>query len=209
MRGRRPLPKLVTKGVAPLIGQLATPPLIRQLGEMARVLASSDAVAVLSPWETFGLSAVEAMASGAALLGSAKMSIGELLQTCRCGIGLDEVTPRAVADAWLELMRPGRAALLGARGHQEANARYSWKTTFARIADVYGEVVDAAGARQRLLDLLGPDMMPLMARTGFDAVVLRADQDRGIAERQLGFFGARGHYQGDVQQTKPVFGRAA
>lgn len=53
------------------------------------------------------------------------------------------------------------------------------------------------------------DMMPLMARTGFDAVVLRADQDRGIAERQLGFFGARGHYQGDVQQTKPVFGRAA
>jgi uncharacterized protein (DUF934 family) len=53
------------------------------------------------------------------------------------------------------------------------------------------------------------DMMPLMARTGFDAVVLRADQDRGIAERQLSFFGARGHYQGDVQQTKPVFGRAA
>ena len=53
------------------------------------------------------------------------------------------------------------------------------------------------------------DMMPLLARTGFDAVVLRADQDRAAAERALGFFGARGHYQGDVQQTRPVFGRAA
>lgn len=53
------------------------------------------------------------------------------------------------------------------------------------------------------------DMMPLMQRCGFNAVALRADQDRGIAERQLGFFAARGHYQGDVNNTKPVFGRAA
>ena len=45
--------------------------------------------------------------------------------------------------------------------------------------------------------------------TGFDAVVLRADQDRAAAERALGFFAARGHYQGDVKATKPVFGRAA
>ncbi len=53
------------------------------------------------------------------------------------------------------------------------------------------------------------DMMPLLQRCGFNAVTLRADQDRGIAERQLGFFAARGHYQGDVNTTKPVFGRAA
>jgi uncharacterized protein (DUF934 family) len=53
------------------------------------------------------------------------------------------------------------------------------------------------------------DMMPLMARTGFDAVVLRGDQDRVAAERALGFFAARGHYQGDVQVTKPVFARTA
>jgi len=53
------------------------------------------------------------------------------------------------------------------------------------------------------------DMMPLLARTGFDAVALRADQDRAAAERALGFFAARGHYQGDVQVTKPAFGRAA
>lgn len=53
------------------------------------------------------------------------------------------------------------------------------------------------------------DMMPLMARTGFDAVVLRADQQRASAERALGFFTARGHYQGDVQHPQPLFGRTA
>lgn len=53
------------------------------------------------------------------------------------------------------------------------------------------------------------DMMPLLARTGFNAVVLRADQSRASAERALGFFVPSGHYQGDVQATKPIFGRAA
>ncbi|MFN3618275.1 MAG: DUF934 domain-containing protein [Aquabacterium sp.] len=52
------------------------------------------------------------------------------------------------------------------------------------------------------------DMMPLLARTGFDAVVLRGDQDRATAERTLGFFAARGYYQGDVTVSKPIFGRA-
>jgi uncharacterized protein (DUF934 family) len=53
------------------------------------------------------------------------------------------------------------------------------------------------------------DMMPLLARTGFDAVALKGGQDRAAAERALGFFAPRGHYQGDIQATKPVFGRAA
>lgn len=51
------------------------------------------------------------------------------------------------------------------------------------------------------------DMMPLLRRTGFDAVVLRADQSRESAERALHQFSA--HYQGDVAQRKPFFARAA
>lgn len=50
------------------------------------------------------------------------------------------------------------------------------------------------------------DMMPLLARTGFDAVVLRGDQLRESAERALGFFPA--HYQGDLLQHQPVFARS-
>ena len=51
------------------------------------------------------------------------------------------------------------------------------------------------------------DMLPLMARTGFDAVVLRGDQKRESAERALRFFA--GHYQGDTLQPQPLFARTA
>jgi uncharacterized protein (DUF934 family) len=51
------------------------------------------------------------------------------------------------------------------------------------------------------------DMLPLLQRTGFDAVVLRHDQSREAAERALGFFG--GHYQGDTTARLPVFARPA
>ena len=52
------------------------------------------------------------------------------------------------------------------------------------------------------------DMMPLLARTGFDAVALRGDQKRDSAERALHFF-EQGHYQGDLLQSQPLFAREA
>jgi len=52
------------------------------------------------------------------------------------------------------------------------------------------------------------DMLPLLQRTGFDAVQLRADQNVAAARRALGFF-EQGHYQGDVSQTQPWFARRA
>lgn len=47
------------------------------------------------------------------------------------------------------------------------------------------------------------DMVLLAARTGFDAVQLRADQSLDAARRALSFF--PGHYQGDTAQLKPHF----
>lgn len=52
------------------------------------------------------------------------------------------------------------------------------------------------------------DMAPLLARCGFDAVQLRADQSQDVAERALGFF-PEGHYQGDVREALPRFRRGA
>lgn len=51
------------------------------------------------------------------------------------------------------------------------------------------------------------DMLPLLQRTGFDAVQLRADQRLASAERALRFFA--GHYQGDTVEPRPRFGRSA
>jgi uncharacterized protein (DUF934 family) len=49
------------------------------------------------------------------------------------------------------------------------------------------------------------DMLPLLQRTGFDAVQLRRDQRIESAVRALGFFS--GHYQGDVVEPRPAFAR--
>jgi uncharacterized protein (DUF934 family) len=51
------------------------------------------------------------------------------------------------------------------------------------------------------------DQLQQMARTGFSAAVLRADQDLSIAERQLDRFDA--FYQGDAIQAYPYFLKAA
>ena len=47
------------------------------------------------------------------------------------------------------------------------------------------------------------DMLPLLQRTGFDAVALRSDQRQDAAEHALGYF--RDHYQGDALDRKPLF----
>ncbi len=49
------------------------------------------------------------------------------------------------------------------------------------------------------------DMLPLLHRTGFDAVQLRADQSLDSAQRALRFFA--GHYQGDVVEPRPLYRR--
>jgi len=47
------------------------------------------------------------------------------------------------------------------------------------------------------------DMLPLLRRCGFDAVQLRADQNRQTALATLDQF--PGHYQGDASGTQPAF----
>jgi uncharacterized protein (DUF934 family) len=47
------------------------------------------------------------------------------------------------------------------------------------------------------------DMLPLLQRTGFDAVRLRHDQSIDAAVRALEFF--PGHYQGDTRDNRPLF----
>lgn len=51
------------------------------------------------------------------------------------------------------------------------------------------------------------DMMQLLARTGFDEVVLRGDQSQAFAQKALDLFAPVGFYQGDVAETRPWFQR--
>jgi uncharacterized protein (DUF934 family) len=53
------------------------------------------------------------------------------------------------------------------------------------------------------------DMMQLLARTGFDEVVLRGGESQAAAQRALDLFNPVGYYQGDVAETRPWFLRRA
>lgn len=53
------------------------------------------------------------------------------------------------------------------------------------------------------------DMMQLLARTGFDEVVMRGDQSQAAAQKALDLFAPVGFYQGDVAETRPWFLRGS
>ena len=151
---------------------------------VAAMIASCDAVAALSPTETFGLSAAEAMASGVALIGSDELSVGEMLRDSRCGIDVPDRDASAIASAWIELLKPGRARLLGARGRAYAASQFSWQRTFERIMKVYSDVaLDEHGQLQPVPAALPAPAMARPAPDGWGASIARLIEDDMPATR--------------------------
>ena len=74
--------------------------------------------------------------------------------------------------------------------------------------DEFGaDLVMGVGGSFDVISGFVPRAPSMLQRTGFDAAVLRADQDSEAAQRALRFFA--GHYQGDVVTPAPRFHREA
>ncbi len=129
-------------------GQVHVMGFVDDRAEMARILASSDIVAALSPTETFGLSAAEAMASGTALIGVDALSVGDMLTQSKGGLTVPDRDAPALAAAWLKLLDPKLTRRLGARSHVYALTNFDWRETFDRILAVYRSVAAGVPARQ-------------------------------------------------------------
>ena len=93
-----------------------------------------------------------------------------------------------------------RLALVALQFPKWTDGRAYSQAHVLRVRLGYGGEVRATG------DVL-VDMLPLLQRTGFDAVQLRRDQSVDAAERALGFFA--GHYQRDALERRPLFARPA
>jgi len=109
--------------------------------DMADLLASIDLLISPGSIETFGLSALEAQASGTPVLSADRGGVAEQIECSGAGAVFPAGDPHALAECAIQLLTSGDLAALGARGRVYAEREHSWSSVFDRIFDVYRAVV--------------------------------------------------------------------
>jgi alpha-1,6-mannosyltransferase len=106
---------------------------------LADLVAALDFYIAPGPVETFGLAAVEALASGIPVLSCDRGAVAEHVQ--RSGAGRLFVTGSApdLAEEVSAMLREDLPAL-GAKGREHAEREHSWSGTFDRLFQVYAEI---------------------------------------------------------------------
>ncbi len=100
--------------------------------ELARIMASADVAVAPGPYETFGLSALEALASGTPVVATASGALPELV---RRGCGrIVQPEPAALASGVLDVIAAGDTARRAARRRAED---FSWAATVSGMLAVH------------------------------------------------------------------------
>lgn len=143
--------RLVMVGDGPEVG--ATRELARELGIEERVsfLGTYDAIWELLPqadlfflpseYESFGLSALEAMACGVPVVASEVGGLGYLVQDGVTGYTIPDSDPKALCDKLTVLL--GNEELRAGMGRRasEYAREYAWERIAGQVADLYQEVL--------------------------------------------------------------------
>lgn len=117
----------------------------RPAHELARLLASADALLHGGDQETFGLVILEAMASGIPVVAVAAGAFTEIVQP-DCGLLCRPNDPAAMADTVRELFAHGHSDL-GIRARQHAEQHYAWDTVVAGLLEHYRAVLGTSAYR--------------------------------------------------------------
>lgn len=122
---------------------------VRFLGlrsDLAELLAPADLFCLASTEESFGLSALEAMSAGTAVLGTRVGGVAEVVVDGTTGVLVDPEDRAAYADAMARLLgdRPA-AAQLGAAARDRAVARFDRRSVVEEYESLYRELVGGAG----------------------------------------------------------------
>ena len=119
---------------------LAVLPFESDRARLARAYASADLFLAPCPYETFGLAALEAMASGLPVVGVDSAGIGRLLTDADWGRLYRVGDARECSRAVRELLALDLPAL-GRRARTVVEERYGWGRTFGELFALYADLV--------------------------------------------------------------------
>src|SRR5581483_9077172 len=108
--------------------------------QLANLLAAVDLFVPPCSIETFGLSALEALASGTPVLSADRGGVSEQVEASGAGATFAAGDPAALSDAAIELLGADLHNL-GRRGRAYAEREHSWDGVFDRIFNLYRHVL--------------------------------------------------------------------
>ena len=117
-------------------------PFERDREQLADLLAAADLYVAPGPAETFGLAALEALASGTPVLSVDSGGVPELVRRSGAGALYAVGDEGSLADAAIALLG-GDLAELGRRGRTYAEREHEWSAVFDRIFAVYRSLLAA------------------------------------------------------------------
>jgi alpha-1,6-mannosyltransferase len=116
-------------------------PFERDRERLADLLAAADLYVAPCSLETFGLSALEAIASGTPILTADRGGVAETVTRSGAGAHFRSGDPGSLADTAVQLLSED-LGVLGARGRLYAEAYHGWDTVLDRLFDIYRRVLE-------------------------------------------------------------------
>ncbi|MBZ9784099.1 glycosyltransferase family 1 protein [Pseudomonas sp. REP124] len=117
----------------------------RPAAQVARLMASADALVHAGDQETFGLVILEAMASGIPVVAVAAGAFEEIIND-QCGLLCSPNNPQAMANAIRELFSQGGAAL-GNQARRHVEQHYAWDFVVNSLLGHYHAVLGSQWPR--------------------------------------------------------------
>ena len=115
-------------------------PFVNDRAALADLLAAADVYVASGPAETFGLSAVEAMACGTPVLSAGRGAVAEHVMRSGAGRTYDPGSAASATQAAVTLFGDDLARL-GASAHAFAASEHDWNNVFDRLFAVYRQVL--------------------------------------------------------------------
>jgi alpha-1,6-mannosyltransferase len=156
--------RLVVLGQGPMKEQfealndprIVTPGFVNDRADLARWLASADIYVSAMPNETFGVSVIEAQASGLPVVGVAG---GAMVERVLPGMGLlGPVADPAAMAANIEQVWRSDPRGMGRRGREHVAGEFSWAHTMDVL---FSQVVPAALSRRLTAEQAGAQFLPV------------------------------------------------